>query len=189
MTNESTQTIGTKLAIIIFDSRYGNTQKIANSIQAGVREAGIDVSCLATSDVDINSLKSYDLICVGGPTQYRTASETMQNFLRSIEKFNLSGKFGFVFDTRRDSILAGSAAKFIEERLRKLGLKIVSPGQSAIIFDPQPEEKRGESESKDAWKERRHQRERLRDGEEEKFEKIGFEVGTSLLARGKVIQE
>jgi flavodoxin len=189
LTNDSDQTVRKKLGIIIFDSRYGNTEKIAKSVETGAKEAGIDTSCVTTRDVDINSLKQYDLICVGGPTQYRTASESMQNFLRSIEKSSLSGKFGFVFDTRRESILAGSAAKFIEERLRKLGLKMVSPGQSAIIFDPQPEEKRGESESKDEWKERRHRREKLRDGEEEKFEKIGFQVGTVLLEKGKLIQE
>jgi flavodoxin len=176
-------------ACVIYDTRYGNTEKIARSIENGLKGTGIETSCVNVRDVEPSSLKQYDLICVGGPTQHQTASETMQDFLRSLEKAKLSGKLGFAFDTRRDSFLAGSSAKFIEDRLQKFGLKMAGERVSAIIIDPEPEEKRRESESKDEWKERRHGRERLQDGEEKRFEQVGTQIGAALVASGPLAKQ
>jgi hypothetical protein len=109
----------------------------------------------------------------------------MQNFLRFLDKVDVAGKAAFAFDTRRDFSLARSAAKFIEERLRELGLKIICTRASAIIFDPEPENKRRESEEKDFWKERRHARERLEGGEEKRFTEIGAKIGIALAANNE----
>jgi flavodoxin len=100
-------------ACIILDTRYGNTEKIARSVEAGLKETGIQTACTGVNEV-VDSLSQYDLICVGGPTQYRTASKAMQGFLDSLTSVDLAGKLAFAFDTRRDSLLAGSAAKYIE---------------------------------------------------------------------------
>ncbi len=135
-------------------------------------------------DVGKKTLDTYNLICIGGPTQNQTASETMQGFLQSLETENLSDKLGFAFDTRWDSVMSGSAAKFIEAKLGKLRMKIIWERASAIIIDPEPEDKRRESESKDEWKERRHSRERLRDGEERRFEELGKQIGVLAANQG-----
>ncbi len=168
-------------ACVTFDSRYGNTEKIAKSLATGLEEAGIRATCVGVSSVIVESLSEYDLICVGGPTQYRTASKAMQDFLGSLSKVDLSGKRAFAFDTKRDSLLAGSAAKYIEGALRNRGMRIVSQRQSAMIATPEAEMERRESESKDEWKERRHGSEKLLGGEGGRFEQIGRQVGRALL--------
>jgi flavodoxin len=153
-------------ACVIFDTRYGNTEKIARSLETGLKEAGIQTVCVNAKDVAVDSLKEYDLICVGAPTEWVTASKPMKEFLGKLKSVDLSGKCGFAFDTKLDAPLSGSAAKFIEKELKNLGLQIVLPRESAIVFGVKKEE--GSM--------------RLKEGEEKKFEQIGAQVGTALSA-------
>jgi flavodoxin len=167
-------------ACVIFDTRYGNTEKIARALEAGLGKAGIQTVCVNVKDVDIGSLNQYDLICVGGPTQYRTASETMQSFLKSLRRADLAGRAAFAFGTRRGSPLAGSAARCIEEALIKQGMKIASQRASATMVSPEPERRKEEFENEDQWKEWKHKSERLQEGEERRFEQTGIQIGRSL---------
>jgi flavodoxin len=168
-------------ACVVFDTRYGNTEKIARALETGLKKAGIQTACANVKDVAVGSLGRYDLICVGGPTQYRTASETMQAFLESLRNVDLAGKAAFAFDTRRDSPLAGSAAKRIEEALAKRGMKVARQRTSATMVSSGPERGKQEFESEEEWKEWKHRNERLQEGEEGRFEQIGVQVGKSLL--------
>ena len=167
-------------ACVIFDTLFGNTEKIAISLRAGLRSAGVVAECVNMKEVALDSLVRYDLLCVGGPTQYRTISKTMQDFLEMVEKLGLSGKKGFAFDTRRDAFMAGSAAVGIEKGLQKSGLKVIRTRASAIIVGPDFDRKKSEFNDKDEWKEWRHKNERLLEGEERRFEQIGREIGTIL---------
>jgi len=49
-------------ASVVFDTRYGNTEKIARSLETGLKEAGIQTVCVNAKDVAIDSLKQDDLI-------------------------------------------------------------------------------------------------------------------------------
>ena len=69
---------------MIFDSRYGNTEKIARSIEAGIREAGVETECLNARDVKVDSLKENDLICIGAPTEGFTASKPIKDFIAKL---------------------------------------------------------------------------------------------------------
>lgn len=151
-------------ACVIFDTRYGNTEKIAKSFETGLKEAGIQTVCVNARDVPVDSLKQYDLICVGAPTEGFTASKPMKEFLGKLKSIDLSGRHGFAFDTRLDWRLSGSAAKFIEKELNNLGLQIIAPRESAIVF---------------ALKETGTiTGARLKEGEEKRFEQIGLQIGT-----------
>jgi flavorubredoxin len=147
-------------AIVIFDSKFGNTGSIAKSFAGGLERAGLDVDCLNMRDVNVGSLTDYDLIAVGAPTQAFTASKPMKDFLQKLEAVqDLKGKQGFAFDTRFASRLSGSASKYIEGRLSRLGMEIVRERQSAIV-------KKSEGP--------------LEEGEPETFDRIGFQIGTHL---------
>jgi len=149
-------------AIIIFDTRYGNTEKIAKSLERGLNQTGIETVCVNTRDVTVDLLKQYDMFGVGAPTQFMTASRPMKKFLGKLKSMNLFGKYGFAFDTKFDSRMSGSAAKFIEEKLKNLGLEIIAPRESAIVFGMN--EKEGGAI--------------LKEGEETRFEQIGLRIGT-----------
>ena len=87
-------------AIVIFDTRFGSTERIAKSIEAGLKRAGIQTSCNNEKDLDPESLKEYDLICIGAPTEVFSASKPIKEFLRRLKNLDLSGKYRYVFDTR-----------------------------------------------------------------------------------------
>ena len=156
-------------ACVIFDTRYGNTEKIARSFETGLRESGIQTVCVNARDVAVDSLMQYDLICVGAPTEAFTASKPMKEFLAKLKSIDLSGKCGFAFDTRLDSRFFGSAAEVIEKELSNKGLQIIAPRESALVFGVKKEEGGA----------------RLKEGEEKRFEQIGIQVGTDLAARGR----
>ena len=158
-------------AYVVFDTRYDNTEKVAKSFETGLKEAGIQTFCANAKDVTIDSLKQYDLICVGAPTEGFTASKPMKELLGKLKGIDLSGKYGFAFDTKLG--IFGSAAKFIEKELKNLGLQIIAPRESATVFTLK---ERGAITGA-----------RLKEGEEKRFEHIGLQVGTTLATKGKVI--
>ena len=121
-------------ACVVFDTRYGNTERIARSIDAGLMLAGIRSECFNSKDVSPVSLVEYDLICIGAPTEWLTASRPIKEFLRCMRDVDLAGRYGYAFDTKLDRPLSGSAAKHIEGELRDFGLRMVAPHESARVF-------------------------------------------------------
>jgi flavorubredoxin len=137
-------------ALVVYDTRYGNTGKIAAALAKGI-ETHCDVDCVNVRDADPASVPRYNLIAVGAPTEAWSARKEMKEFLSKLEGVQgLRGKLGFAFDTRVDSRLSGSAAK--------LGLKMVLPTRSGFVT--------GSKENTV-----------LKEGEETRFESIGDEIG------------
>lgn len=160
MTEASLRATGGKRAIVVFDTNFGNTEKIGKSISTGLRRAGLEVDCVNTSEARPESLRTYDLIVIGAPTQKFTASKNMKEFIGRVERGEgLAGKNFFAFDTKLPSRFSGSAAKYIESRLEQMGLRAVAQRSSAIG--------RGSTF-------------KLDDGEEKRFEEIGLELGMGM---------
>ena len=80
-----------KWAIVIFDSRFGNTEKIAKSFERGLAGSGIGTKCVNAKEVSAASLKDYDLVAVGGPTEWLSASKPMKIFLDNLRTVDLRG--------------------------------------------------------------------------------------------------
>jgi flavodoxin len=154
---------------VVYDTRYGNTEKIARSFETGLKESRVETVCVNARDLAVDSLKQFDLICVGAPTEGFTASKPMKEFLTKLKSIDLSGKHGFAFDTKLDWRLSGSAAKLIEKELGNLGLQVIAPRESAIVFALK------ESGAITGAK--------LKEGEEKRFEQLGLQVGAALAAK------
>ncbi len=86
-------------------------------------------------------------------------SKPVKEFFKQLEKIDLGEKNAFAFDTKNPPRYWGSAAKGIEKRLKKLGLKIVRSRSSAFV-----EGLKGS----------------LHDNTEEAFRKIGVEIAKRL---------
>jgi|SRR5579875_714615 len=168
--SKETSTTNSKRAIVIFDSRYGNTEKIARSLESGLNQAGVETVCINSKQVNLESLKEYNLIAIGAPTEKITASESIKEFLAKLVGIDFRGKVGFAFDTKLPYPLSGSAAKFIEKKLKNLGLDIILDRTSAIVV-PQKENQQGGV--------------MLKEGEEKRFAEIGRQVGAAYLEAGK----
>jgi flavodoxin len=151
-------------AIVIFDTRYGNTEKIARSLEGGLKQVGIQTDCVSAKEVNLPSLREYDLIVLGAPTEWLTASKLMKDFLESLKGMDLSEKYGFAFDTKLSRPMSGSAAKLIEKELKRHGIRVIADRESATVFLQS-------GSITGAW---------LKDGEEKKFEEIGRRIGMAL---------
>jgi flavorubredoxin len=153
-------------ALVLFDTLFGNTGKIAGSLAKGLREKGVEVECFNIASVRLESIPDYDLLAVGAPTRAFTAAKPMKDFLPQLASLDLHGKMGFAFDTRIDNRLSGSAAKYIEGKLEALGIKVIRPRASAFIKG------KGPSDGVDGTS--------LMPGMSGLFEAIGREIGDSL---------
>ena len=162
-------------AIILFDTLFGNTEMIAQYLAKGLRQAGVESECVNISKVRTDELTEYDLLALGAPTQYLSASKPMKEFLDRLKTVNLKGKYGFAFDTKLGSFMSGSAAKVIEKKLKDMGLEIIKPRSSAIVVGRK--EKKDQAKIGDAV---------LKEGMEEQFEKVGSELGQLLQKTQKV---
>lgn len=155
---------GEKRGIVIFDSRFGNTEKIARALERGLASVGVETRCFNAKQVDVESLRGYDFIAVGAPTEWLSAPKLMREFLDNLRTVDLRGKWGFAFDTKLGRALSGSAAGRIEKDIKKTGLSIIAPRESAIVI--------GTGNSMSSV--------RLREGEEKRFEEIGARIGVSV---------
>lgn len=122
-----------KKAMVVYDSKFGNTEKVAKALASGIKSGGVEVDCVRVEAVTLDKLADYDLLAVGGPTQAFGISGPVKTFLQKLEGLDLKGKKAFAFDTKMKSRLAGSAADGIEKRLTRLGMSIAKPHLSAIV--------------------------------------------------------
>ena len=152
-------------AVVVYSSRFGTTEKIARSLEKGLSEANAQTTLTDVRSLAPESLKGYDLVCLGGPTEVLSASKPMKDFIKSIDEGKLRGKFGFAFDTKYDSRVSGSAAKYIEHALDDRGVHMIAGRESAIVTS-----KREGGKLVGAI---------LRDGEEKRFEELGERIGAS----------
>jgi flavodoxin len=108
-----------KKAIVIYDTKFGNTEKIAKALAGGMSEQGIEVYCIKVEDVQITKLPEFDLVTIGGPTHGFSMSKPIKEFIQKIKHVDLRDKKAFAFDTKNRGRW-GSAAKGIEKRLKTM---------------------------------------------------------------------
>ncbi len=54
--------------LVIYDSMFANTEKVARALASGMREQGVEVDCVRAYTVDVGTLGAYDMLVIGGPT-------------------------------------------------------------------------------------------------------------------------
>jgi flavodoxin len=58
-------------AIIIYETRKGNTTLLAEAIQEGLRQSGVEVQMKRISEVYVDELAEYTGVILGSPTYNR----------------------------------------------------------------------------------------------------------------------
>jgi flavorubredoxin len=84
-------------AIIIYETRSGNTKMMAEAIQAGLQQSGIEVLLKTINDVDLAEIAGCEGVVLGAPTYHKDLIPTMKTFLFKLEKTDLKGKVGAAF--------------------------------------------------------------------------------------------
>ena len=144
-------------SLVVYDSRFGNTQEIAEAIARGVGPVS-GVRVLSTTDAAAAGQASErpDLLLIGGPTHSHGLSAGLQAFAKALPTA-LRGVPAACFDTRYRGpvLLMGSAAGAAAKALAKLGTQIVAPPESFFVErrGPMPLQafEAGEIERAEAW--------------------------------------
>lgn len=117
------------MALIIYDSAYGNTKRIAEAIAETI---GAGARCIFIDDIEKVNLND-DLLIVGCPINAWHPTPKVTEFLKSLSSSQLSGVSAASFDTRIDSIFSGNAARRIASGLKKAGAIIVAAPQGFYV--------------------------------------------------------
>jgi flavodoxin I len=135
--------------LVVFDTSYGNTKTIAETILATLREFEIDVDDLPVKEVKKTIAKEYDFLVVGSPTRFGTMSLSIRGFLRKVKSEEWANKPFAAFDTENPENIEkneGSAAEKIAENLRDKRLNQLLPVLKAVVHDMKGPLKEGEIE-------------------------------------------
>jgi flavorubredoxin len=88
-------------ALIVYDSMWGSTEKMAYALQEGLEESGIPVTMrnLRTNHISdiITDVLTSKMILLGSPTLNNTMLPTMGGFLTYLKGLRPKNRIGFVF--------------------------------------------------------------------------------------------
>jgi flavodoxin I len=83
---------------VVFDSVFGNTEKIARAMGGAFESMNVEV--LSVNDVNREQMEDLDVLIVGSPTRKFKPTAAIKKFLRGIPSNGLDGVKVAGFDTR-----------------------------------------------------------------------------------------
>lgn len=139
-------------ALVVYDSQYGNTERIATVIADTLRTVG-DVRLIHITPSLPLDLDGVDLLILGSPTQGWRPTPTMQSLLASLTSDQLHGQAIACFDTRFQlpRLLTGSAAKAMANRFEGLGARLTMPPESFFVEHTEGPLRQGELGRAAVW--------------------------------------
>jgi len=113
-------------AIIIYDTRSGNTRIMAKAIEEGMKEAGVDVLSKRTAEAKAGDLADVDAVVLGAPTYHHDLISSMKTFLFEMEKADLKEKVGAAFGSYGWS---GESVQMMTDTMKHIfEMNVMEPG-------------------------------------------------------------
>ncbi|MEM3666969.1 MAG: flavodoxin domain-containing protein [Candidatus Bathyarchaeia archaeon] len=121
--------------IIVYESKYGNTMRVAETIIEGMNEiGGIEASLSGLEEIDFNKIPSYDVILIGSPNHIGGPTRGIKGFIDKLGELRLEGKKFVVFDTYMGKDFEKAVKKMEKQVNEKVpGLKRLAPGLSIKV--------------------------------------------------------
>lgn len=144
--------------LVVYDSFFGNTEKVAQTIGESL---GVEV--VKVSEASLDNLTGLDYLFVGSPTRAFRPTKKITDYLKRIPSDGLNGVKVAVFDTRIDPKdvsnviltfmvkLFGYADKPISNFLLKKGGKLAIPNAGFIVLESEGPLREGELERAAKW--------------------------------------
>jgi len=128
--------------IVVYDTSYGNTKKIAETLAETLKEPGIEVDLFYVKDVKKLNGEDYDFLVLGSPTKFGTMSFTIKFFLGKVKSEEWANKSFASFDTENPENVEQariqkkewSAAEKIAEKLREKKMNQLLPVLKALVL-------------------------------------------------------
>jgi menaquinone-dependent protoporphyrinogen IX oxidase len=140
--------------IVVYDTSYGNTKAIAETIAETLKESGIEVDLFDVKDVKKLSAKDYSFLVLGSPTRFGTMSFAIKGFLGKVKSEEWMNKPFAAFDTENPENIERariekkewSAAEKIAAQLKDKKMSQLLPVLKAAVFGQKGPLKEGEIE-------------------------------------------
>ena len=122
-------------AMIIYDSKYGNTRLVAETIAEAMGEGSeVEVTVREIKTVDLTQIADSDGILIGSPNHIGKATRRTRKFIDRLGEADLKGKLVAVFDT----YVGGDFEKAVKKMEKQIAenapdLKLVTPGLSVRV--------------------------------------------------------
>ena len=152
-------------ALVVYDSVFGNTERVAQAMGEALEPLG-DVDRCRVTAVEPEELTAVDLLIVGSPTRGFRPTSAAKNLLRRIPARGLDGVRVAAFDTRfgieemNSAILSflvrlfGYAAEPLANTLEKKGGELVIDPEGFIVEGTEGPLRDGELERAADWAKR-----------------------------------
>jgi NAD(P)H dehydrogenase (quinone) len=85
--------------LIVYDSRTGNTEKMALAVVEGVKSAGVEAALKKVDDATVDEIPAYDGLILGSPVYYGLPTGKIKAFIDASVKHHgkLDGMVGGAF--------------------------------------------------------------------------------------------
>jgi menaquinone-dependent protoporphyrinogen IX oxidase len=138
--------------IVVYDTSYGNTKTIAETIAETLKESGIEVDLFDVKDAKKLSAKDYNFLVLGSPTRFGTMSFAIRSFLSKVKSEEWMNKPFTAFDTENPENIERarienkewSAGEKISEKLRDKKMNQLLPVLKAVVLGQKGPLKEGE---------------------------------------------
>ncbi len=123
------------MALIVYESRYGNTKRVAETIAKGMQRIdGIETVLSEVKGVDLSALSRVEAIVIGGPNHMGGPTRGIKKFIDKLSSLSLEGKRFAVFDTYGGGDFE-KATKKMEQRVREKApaMKMMASGLSIKV--------------------------------------------------------
>ena len=86
--------------LIVFDTKHGNTQKVAELIADGINSIeGNETEVVNVNDFDLNEGKTYDLLIIGSPNHVGSHVKSIKKLIKNLSSANVKASSFAAFDT------------------------------------------------------------------------------------------
>jgi flavodoxin len=149
----------TMKAFVIYDSMYGNTEKIAQAVGQGLTG---EIKVVRVGEINPTDLKICDLLILGSPVHGGRATPALDAFIKQLPANSLEGVSIAAFDTRFEyedqgvglrilmSVIRFAAPRIAKEMVKKGGILIAEP-EGFIVENKEGPLKQGELERATRW--------------------------------------
>ena len=138
--------------LVLYDSQYGNTERIAQTIAGTLRVFGEVRTALVDHEHDAE-LRRVDLFVVGSPMQGWRPTPATQAFFEGISPERIGSLAIALFDTRfrLPRWMTGSAAKVMAKKFQEKGITLLVPPESFFVKGKEGPLRGGELERGSTW--------------------------------------
>jgi len=121
--------------LLVFESKYGNTRLVAETIADGIKEdSDNQITIYELKEIALKQLPEFDVVLIGSPNHMGGPTGGIKKFINELGKLDIKGKYAAVFDTYMAKDYEKAVKKMEKQIVEKApGLTLAAPGLSIRV--------------------------------------------------------